>query len=105
MPYLVHSAEDREAMLAAIGVESLDDLLEDVPAQLRIKGLQLPAGLSELETMSRVRELAGRNTAYEDRFCFRGGGVYRRFIPAPLGALIPKPAVYTPHTPYQPGAR
>jgi glycine dehydrogenase subunit 1 len=104
VPYLVHSAEDRREMLDALGVRSIDQLLVDVPERLRTDGLELPAGLSEQETMARVRELAGRNRAYEDRMWFRGGGVYRRFIPAAVGAVISKPEFYTAYTPYQPEA-
>ena len=43
MPYLVHSPEDRAAMLQAIGVASMDDLLVDIPASLRLDSLALPA--------------------------------------------------------------
>jgi glycine dehydrogenase subunit 1 len=104
LPYLVHSPEEREQMLAAIGASSLDDLLVDVPARLRLQGLDLPAGLSEHETMRRVRGLAERNRVYEDRLTFRGGGVYRRFIPAAVAAVTSKPEFYTAYTPYQPEA-
>ncbi len=104
MPYLVHSAADRAQMLRQVGVESLDDLLADVPDSIRIRGLDLPAGLSEHETMSRMRQLAGRNRVFEDRLSFRGGGVYRRFIPAAVAAVTSKPEFYTAYTPYQPEA-
>lgn len=104
MPYLVHSAEDRREMLDALGVGSIDQLLVDVPERLRADRLELPAGLSEQETMARVRELAGRNRVFEDRMWFRGGGVYRRFIPAAVGAVISRPEFYTAYTPYQPEA-
>ncbi len=104
MPYLVHSAEDRREMLEAVGAGSLEDLLVDVPDRLRQGGLSLPPGLSELETMARVRELAARNRVYPDRYWFRGGGVYRRFIPAAVAAVLGKPEFYTAYTPYQPEA-
>ena len=65
MPYLVHSEADRREMLDALGAGSLDDLLIDVPPSLRVGGLDLEPGLSEFETMSRVRELAGRNRVDE----------------------------------------
>jgi len=104
MPYLVHAADDRQRMLDAVGVRSVDDLLVDVPESIRSRGLDLPDGLSEQETMARVRELAGRNRVFEDRLCFRGGGVYRRFIPAAVSAVISKPEFYTAYTPYQPEA-
>src|SRR5262245_43657538 len=104
MPYLVHAADDRQRMLDAVGVRSVDDLLVDIPASIRSRLLDLPDGLSEQETMARVRELAGRNQVFEDRLCFRGGGVYRRFIPASVSAVISKPEFYTAYTPYQPEA-
>jgi glycine dehydrogenase subunit 1 len=91
-------------MLAAIGVDSMDDLLVDIPRSLRIESLALPAGLSELETMAQVESLAARNRTFADRLTFRGGGVYRRFIPAAVAAVTSKPEFYTAYTPYQPEA-
>src|SRR6202140_2966628 len=91
-------------MLAAIGVRSMDDLLVDIPSSLRIKALEMPAGLSEHETMSQVSALAARNRVFPDRLTFRGGGVYRRFIPAAVAAVTSKPEFYTAYTPYQPEA-
>ncbi len=91
-------------MLEALGAESMEDLLVDVPGRLRLDHLELPDGLSEQETMARIRQLAGRNQVYQDRFCFRGGGIYRRFIPAAVSAVVSKPEFYTAYTPYQPEA-
>ena len=91
-------------MLAAIGVESMDQLLVDIPATLRIPELKLPRGLSEFETMSQVAELAAKNRVFPDRLTFRGGGIYRRFIPAAVAAVTGKPEFYTAYTPYQPEA-
>ncbi len=91
-------------MLAAIGVASIDDLLVDIPQSLRLESLALPAGLSEFETMAQVGALAARNRVFADRLTFRGGGVYRRFIPAAVAAVTSKPEFYTAYTPYQPEA-
>ena len=91
-------------MLAAIGVGSMDDLLVDIPDSLRISALELPAGLSELETMAQIQSLAARNKVFADRLTFRGGGVYRRFIPAAVAAVTSKPEFYSAYTPYQPEA-
>jgi glycine dehydrogenase subunit 1 len=101
LPYLVHSPEDRAAMLETIGVRSMNDLLVDIPQSLRLESLKLPDGLSEFETMAQVSALAGRNRVYPDRLTFRGGGVYRRFIPAAVAAVTSKPEFYTAYTPYQ----
>jgi glycine dehydrogenase subunit 1 len=88
-------------MLDAIGVRSMNDLLVDIPQSLRLESLLLPDGLSEFETMAQVRSLADRNKVYPDRLTFRGGGVYRRFIPAAVAAVTSKPEFYTAYTPYQ----
>src|SRR6184192_1005996 len=91
-------------MLETIGVRSMDDLLVDIPQSLRLESLQLPNGLSEFETIAHVSALASRNRVYPDRLTFRGGGVYRRFIPAAVAAVTSKPEFYTAYTPYQPEA-
>ncbi len=91
-------------MLAAIGVESMDTLLADIPPSLRIHDLKLPRGLSEFETMAAVRDLAAANRVFADRLTFRGGGVYKRFIPTAVAAVTGKPEFYTAYTPYQPAA-
>src|SRR5438105_992383 len=91
-------------MLAAIGVESMDDLLVDIPSSLRIQELKLPDGLSELDTMAEINALASKNRVFADRLTFRGGGVYRRFIPTAVAAVTGKPEFYSAYTPYQPEA-
>ena len=91
-------------MLAAIGVDTMDGLLVDIPSSLRIPRLELPDGLSEFETMAQVTSLAAKNRVFADRLTFRGGGVYRRFIPAAVAAVTGKPEFYTAYTPYQPEA-
>src|SRR5947209_5202070 len=101
LPYLVYSPEDRSTMLETIGVRAMNDLLVDIPQSLRLESLQLPDGLSEFETMAQLSTLAARNRVYPDRLTFRGGGVYRRFIPAAVAAVTSKPEFYTAYTPYQ----
>jgi len=91
-------------MLAALGIDSMEGLLVDIPQSLRIPRLELPNGLSEFETMAEVTSLAEWNRVFPDRLTFRGGGVYRRFIPAVVAAVTSKPEFYTAYTPYQPEA-
>src|SRR5579872_2798806 len=88
-------------MLERIGARTMDDLLVDIPRSLRIDALDLPDGLSELETMAEITAMAARNRVFADRLTFRGGGVYRRFIPAAVAAVTSKPEFYTAYTPYQ----
>src|SRR5260370_19170331 len=82
----------------------MEGLLVDIPQWLRSPRLELPNGLSDVETMAQISSLAARNRAYPDRLTFRGGGVYRRFIPAAVAAVTSKPEFYTAYTPYQPEA-
>jgi glycine dehydrogenase subunit 1 len=91
-------------MLAALGLKSMDDLLVDIPRSLRMGALELPSGLSEFETMAQIQSLAADNRVFADRLTFRGGGVYRRFIPAAVAAVTSKPEFYSAYTPYQPEA-
>src|SRR5260370_27295334 len=92
-------------MLAAIGVRSMEDLLVDIPSALRIKALDLPAGLSEHETMAQISSLAAGNRVFPDRLTFRGGGGYPRFIPAAGAAVTSQPQVFTASPAPQPAAR
>jgi glycine dehydrogenase subunit 1 len=88
-------------MLQALGIDSVEDLLVDLPPEVRQRRIDLPPGASELETEASLRRLAARNLPYEDRLCFRGGGVYRRFIPAVVRAVTSRPEFATAYTPYQ----
>jgi glycine dehydrogenase subunit 1 len=89
-------------MLAAIGVSSIDELFSDIPANLRAKSFQLPAGKTELETVKIFSDLARRNRT--DYISFLGGGYYDHFIPAAVNAISSRSEFYTAYTPYQPEA-
>ncbi|HVC97916.1 MAG TPA: aminomethyl-transferring glycine dehydrogenase subunit GcvPA [Pirellulales bacterium] len=102
MPYILNTLEDQQAMLAAIGIDSLDELFDLVPAELRLgRPLDLPAALTEIELTSHLGELAHRNVAAGQRACFLGGGSYDHFIPAAVDALASRGEFYTSYTPYQ----
>jgi glycine dehydrogenase subunit 1 len=93
---------DRQGMLAAIGVSSVDELFADVPAAAGVTDLSsLPAALSELELVRELRSLAAANTAAGDVAWFRGGGYYRRFTPAVVSDIIRRGEFLTSYTPYQ----
>jgi len=102
MPYIPHSNEDRKAMLAAIGVRSIEDLFEDVPAHVRFPELDLPSALSEMEVRWELETLAGANFTTVDGPCFLGAGAYRHFVPAVVDAVLRRGEFYTAYTPYQP---
>ncbi len=61
MAYGPHTADDRSRMLGALGLESVEALFEDIPSEVRAKGLDLPAPESELELAAHLSALARRN--------------------------------------------
>jgi glycine dehydrogenase subunit 1 len=94
---------DRAEMLAAIGVESADELFADIPAELRLdRPLDLPDGLSEAEVFERFAKLAARNADADSQTCFIGAGMYDHYVPALVEAIISRSEFLTPYTPYQP---
>jgi glycine dehydrogenase subunit 1 len=102
MPYLYNTSEDQAAMLAAIGVRSLDDLFAIVPAELRLKReLAIPPALSEIELTQHMSALAARNEHALSKVCFLGGGSYDHFVPAVVDEIAGRGEFYTSYTPYQ----
>jgi glycine dehydrogenase subunit 1 len=87
-------------MLAALGVGSVDELFDDIPAELRASPLQLPEPVSELDLAARLTHLAGRNRT--DLASFLGAGVYRHWSPPAVDQLLLRGEWYTAYTPYQP---
>ena len=103
MPYFYNTPEDQQAMLAAIGAKSIDELFDCVPSEYRLKRpLNLPPALSELELAQHLSELAARNDHAGAKVCFLGGGSYDHFVPAVVDALAGRGEFYTSYTPYQP---
>jgi glycine dehydrogenase subunit 1 len=103
--YTTATAADVEAMLAAIGVDSVDDLFAPIPPSLRLdRALDLPAGMPEQDVYAHLRELAARNVSCEDELSFLGGGMYDHYVPALIDMLTSRSEFLTPYTPYQPEA-
>ena len=100
MRYLSHTEADRRRMLDVIGVDSVDVLFSPIPEELRATDLDLPAGLSELETRERLEALAGRNRTYGGA-SFLGAGSYHHSVPAAVRSLTSRAEFATAYTPYQ----
>ncbi len=102
MDFLPHTEEDDRAMLEAVGLESLADLFEGIPSDVRLDyPLGIPPALSEPELLDHLAALAGRFAA-DDSLCFAGGGVYDHHVPAAVRALASRAEFATSYTPYQP---
>ena len=100
MPYGPHTDADREQMLTALGIPSVDALFDVIPKSARAEGLDLPDGLSEVELAAALSELASRNRV--GLASFLGAGAYRHYIPAAVDQLISRGEFATAYTPYQP---
>jgi glycine dehydrogenase subunit 1 len=102
--YTSTTAADRAAMLATIGVGSVQELFDrQVPEPVRLRrALDLPAGLPEQEVYAHLRELAARNVSAEDEVSFLGAGMYDHYVPALIDMLMERSEFLTPYTPYQP---
>ena len=102
MAYIANTPDDVRAMLGAIGLDSLDQLFDMIPAEYRLRRpLEIPEALSELELTTHVGALAARNQGADSRPCFLGGGSYDHFIPAVVDNLAARGEFYTAYTPYQ----
>jgi glycine dehydrogenase subunit 1 len=94
---------DCEAMLAAIGAGSIDELFEELPEGVRLDHpLELEQGLSEHDVYERLRALAARNTDAESEVSFLGAGMYDHYVPGIVDAITQRSEFLTPYTPYQP---
>jgi glycine dehydrogenase subunit 1 len=103
MRYLPLTDADRGAMLAKIGVSSIDDLFADIPRDKRLNGLiDLPKTKGEMQVERVLAKLAGQNTAAGLVPFFVGAGAYKHHVPASVDHLIQRSEFLTSYTPYQP---
>lgn len=102
MSYVLNTPADQQAMLKTIGVASIDELFEPVPAACRLtKALNVPAALSEMPMTDEMVRLAKKNISPDEAVCFLGGGSYDHFIPAVVDQVAGRGEFYTAYTPYQ----
>ena len=99
MPFIPHTETDVSAMLAAIGVATIDDLFDEIPEALRSDGLtRVPEGLSEMAITRLMQERAERDGRYLN---FIGAGAYEHHIPAAVWQIVSRGEFYSAYTPYQ----
>ena len=101
-PYSPHTDPDRAAMLARIGIASVDELLTAVPQDARAPAMGVPSGLSEAEVQAHLERLAAMDRTAGSGPFFIGGPVQRRYIPAAVPVLALRGEFLTAYTPYQP---
>lgn len=99
LSYFPHTEEDVRAMLERIGVNSLDDLFSDVPADFVFKGeYDLPCAMSEQQVRDYFEKLASMNTKLK---VFVGQGAYDHYIPSVIPYITGRSEFITAYTPYQ----
>jgi glycine dehydrogenase subunit 1 len=101
--FLSLTDRDREEMLAAIGVSSVEELFADIPQGVRFgRELDLEPPLSEPELVQHLAELAERNVHTGEEISFLGAGIYDHYVPAAVDAVLARGEFLTAYTPYQP---
>lgn len=98
--YVPSTAQERQEMLASVGLCSIDELFSHIPDSLKLKGeLNLPSGKSELEVCRTMEHIAAQNIVFDS--IFRGAGAYDHYIPAIVKSVTGKEEFVTAYTPYQ----
>lgn len=99
MPFIPHTENEITDMLKAIGVDSIEDLFEEIPSHLRAKEMTgIPEGKTEMEVSQLLHARARQNT---NLTCFIGAGAYEHHIPAAVWQITTRGEFYSAYTPYQ----
>ncbi len=106
MSYIPNTPEDQEAMLAILGLPSLEALLSPVPENVRLRRpLNLPPALSEPDLKRVLASMAAKNKNLDTTISFLGAGTYDHAIPSVVPHLQRRSEFVTSYTPYQPDRR
>lgn len=98
--FMPHTEEDIRVMLEKIGVDSIDELYGDVPAEVIYQEeYDIPSAMSEIELRRHFDELGKKNRQLT---VFAGGGAYDHYSPATIAHILARSEFYTAYTPYQP---
>ncbi len=102
MSFVPNTDSERNEMLKQIGVDSFEDLINNIPEEVRLKeDLNLPPQLSEYEAVKLLETIANKNVTAASHICFLGGGAYDHFIPTIVSSVLERPEFKTAYTPYQ----
>ena len=102
MPFIANTNSERDEMLKKTGVAAFEELIADIPGELRLKEpLDLPAALSEPGVMQLMEQLASSNETTATHVSYLGGGAYDHYIPPAIKTIVSRSEFYTAYTPYQ----
>jgi glycine dehydrogenase subunit 1 len=97
--YIPCNSSEREQMLYEADLKTVDELFSQIPDEIKIKHLNLPEGMSELEVGRYIGRMADKNIRF--RTIFRGAGAYNHYIPSIVKSITGKEEFVTAYTPYQ----
>ncbi len=101
--YIPNTEADSREMLKIMGMESIEDLFQDIPNELILnRKLHIEDPMSETDIEKHFREMGKRNKDTDELICFLGAGAYDHYIPAIIKHLAKRSEFYTAYTPYQP---
>ncbi len=101
--YLPDTKQDQEEMFATLNISSIDELFEDIPAEIRLQGeLNIPEADPEPLLMKKMIQLSSKNKNANQYPTFLGAGTYDHYIPNVVDHMISRSEFYTAYTPYQP---
>ncbi|MBK7513357.1 MAG: aminomethyl-transferring glycine dehydrogenase subunit GcvPA [Chloracidobacterium sp.] len=102
MRYIPNSPEERDEMLATVGLSSAKDLFRSIPEDVQLnRALDVTEPLAESEVIAAMEAMAAKNTGIS-KPSFLGGGVYSHYSPTVVDHLIQRSEFFTSYTPYQP---
>ena len=89
MRYLPNTEQERQAMLASLGIQTTEELFKDIPEEVKLKETpDIPHPLSELEVKVHMQKLAQKNRSLNELVSFLGGGFYDHYIPSAVNYII-----------------
>ncbi|OEZ33680.1 glycine dehydrogenase [Francisella endosymbiont of Amblyomma maculatum] len=98
MSFIPHKPEQIKKMLNTIGADSVDQLFDEIPTQLRAAKLKIKDGINEIQLANLIRKRANKN---HHNINFIGAGAYSHYIPAAIWDIVARGEFYTAYTPYQ----
>lgn len=101
--YIPNNEKQMKIMMDSIGINSIDDLFDDIPEGIRLgRELDFDTAKSELEVTQILGKMASKNDSIANKTYFLGAGTYDHYIPSPVDHLTSRSEFYTAYTPYQP---
>jgi len=101
-PWIGAGLEDRQRILAELGLASIDELFASIPSEVCVERLDMAAGMDEDTIVRSFAEMSAANLTMDALPCFLGAGVYDHVQPSVVDAVLSRAEFFTSYTPYQP---